>query len=171
MNQAGHLRTLADRLNDEWKDLTPSERVDEVWRLFAETYSEIAHSAFEIEAIRGNLNEEATHPSPRDLSPIMAAIKDSYATQALNRGTIISEMMDTLEAAQGVIAIEFFGDESQLGERAGELVVMINQIKWIAGVIQDTSAEVKSRTMDDLRIERPRLSAAMKASESQPDKW
>ena len=74
MSKAEDIRTIADRLYDEWKDLTPSDRVDEVWRLFVETYSEIANSASEIEAIRGNLNEEATHPSPRNLSPVMAAI-------------------------------------------------------------------------------------------------
>ena len=178
MNVPENIRAMQEEMYDEWKDLTPSDRVDELNRMFVETYGEIARAALEIEASRGNLQAQAPRKLqelvgrdrrniPWAVGAIEAAIKDGLATQSLRRSKTITEMMDALRVAQGIVALEFFGDESPLGKRADGLIVMINQLEWISDVIQDASAEVKSRTMDTMRIEGPRLPEAMAALDSE----
>ena len=145
------LRTLIEETEREWANITAEDRVQQTSNTFIQAYILVAEVAWEVEASRGNLREpsKVSEIAPGEL--FEAKVRDSIASNALNRSAKLNDLMDKLEAQQQIIAAENFGDHNTpIGKSSERLVVLINGLRPIAEVVQDVSADNKSIAMDRL---------------------
>ena len=143
------LTELMEQVSQEWDGLSAEERVELTLEAFMRTFGVIAEVAYEVEASQGHIaleSRERDKTLPLD-HPKRARVRDYIASDALALSKTLPEAIDGLEARQQIIAVENFGDESPTGQLSETLVVLINQLRPIAEVIQDAAATVKSGTM------------------------
>ena len=146
------LEALMREVEEEWANNDGDERVQQTWRSFVQVFQLVAAIAWDIEASRGNLGDPNRISQVQIDDLLATTVRDGIASGALNRSAIMDQLIDKLEAQQQIIAIENFGDENTpTGRLSGSLVMMINCLRPIADVIQDSAADNKSSTMDHLR--------------------
>ena len=150
------LEQLMEEVDSAWKDWSREERVNQVLQDFAHVYFLVARIAWNVEAAKGNLNQQGYVPPEQTDYALVAQAKDTIANQAVQGSSQLGVLMDKLEAAQQLIAAENFGDETEVGKLSDTVVTLVNCIRPISEVVQDAAVDAKLTTMDALETRRHR---------------